>query len=220
MIDQCSDSEKVKSTFESCAKKFDSIYEPSERKNLLARWIDTQFRQSMYIRFEETLKNIDTVDIQSVLDVGCGSGRYAVQFLRMGKSVTGIDMATEMLKLAEQTCQRDFPNGNARFICGNYFDHPFSEKFDAAVLMGVFDYIEDPAKLLNKLKTETNKMILGSFPKSGNILNSIRKVRYFFKGCPLYYYSKNNLDKLFHACNFQNYQILENDREYYVRIAL
>jgi 2-polyprenyl-3-methyl-5-hydroxy-6-metoxy-1,4-benzoquinol methylase len=57
----------------------------------------------MYIRFEETLKNIDTTEIHLVLDIGCGSGRYAVQFLRMGKSVTGIDMAEEMLKLAEQT---------------------------------------------------------------------------------------------------------------------
>jgi 2-polyprenyl-3-methyl-5-hydroxy-6-metoxy-1,4-benzoquinol methylase len=220
MSDQISDSEKVKSTFESYAKKFDRIYEPSERKTPLARWIDTQFRKSMYLRFEETLKSIDTIDIQSVLDIGCGSGRYAVQFLKMDKSVTGIDMAGEMIKLAEQTCQQDFPNGNAKFICGNYFDHPFNEKFDAAVLMGVFDYIEDPARLLNKVKNETNKMILGSFPKSENFLNSIRKVRYFLKGCPLYYHSKEALDNLLQTCGFNNYQILDNEREYFVKINL
>ena len=220
MCAQISDSEKVKSTFESYAKKFDRIYEPSERKTPLTRWIDTQFRKSMYIRFKETLKSIDTIDIQSVLDIGCGSGRYAVQFLKMGKSVTGIDMAGEMIKLAEQTCQQDFPNGNAKFICRNYFEHPFNEKFDAAILMGVFDYIEDPARLLNKVKNETNKMILGSFPKSENFLNSIRKVRYFLKGCPLYYHSKEALDNLLRTCGFKNYQILENDREYYVKINL
>jgi 2-polyprenyl-3-methyl-5-hydroxy-6-metoxy-1,4-benzoquinol methylase len=220
MSDQTTDSEKVKSTFESYAKKFDGIYEPSERKTLLARWIDTRFRKSMYIRFEETLKNIDPIDIQSVLDIGCGSGRYAVQYLKMEKSVTGIDMAEEMIKLAEQTCQRDFPNGNAKFICRNYFEHPFNEKFDAAILMGVFDYIEDPARLLNKVKNETNKMILGSFPKSQNFLNSVRKIRYFLKGCPLYYHSKEDLDNLLRTCGFKNYQIIDNDREYFVKINL
>ena len=43
MIDQISDSEKVKSTFESYAKKFDAIYEPSERK--------TPFESGASIRF-------------------------------------------------------------------------------------------------------------------------------------------------------------------------
>ena len=220
MIDQLTDSEKVKSTFESYAKKFDSIYEPSERKTPLDRWIDTKFRKSMYLRFEKTLNSIRTQEVQSVLDIGCGSGRYAIQYLKMDKSVTGIDMAEEMIKLAEQTCQQDFPYGDISFIVGDYFDHSFNEKFDAAVLMGVFDYIEDPARLLNKAKNEINKMILGSFPKSGNFLNSIRKVRYFLKGCPLYYHSKEELENLLRSCGFKNYEILDNDREYFVKIHL
>ena len=220
MSDQISDSEKVKSTFDSYAKKFDAIYEPSERKTTFDRWIDTKFRKSMYLRFEKTLNSIDTKEVQSVLDIGCGSGRYAVQFLKIDKSLTGIDMAEEMIKLAEQTCHKEFPNGNTKFICDNYFEHPFNEKFDAAVLMGVFDYIEDPARLLNKAKNETNKMILGSFPKSEGFLNSIRKIRYFLKGCPLYYHSKEALDNMLRSCGFKNYQILDNDREYFVKINL
>ena len=220
MIETISDSEKVKSTFESYAKKFDAIYEPSERKTPFDRWIDTKFRKSMYLRYEKTLNSIYTEEIQSILDIGCGSGRYAIQYLKMDKSVTGIDMAGEMIKLAEQSCQRDFPNANTHFICDNYFEHSFNEKYDAAVLMGVFDYIEDPAKLLNKAKNEINKLILGSFPKSGNFLNSIRKLRYFFKGCPLYYYSKEDLDNLLRSCGFKNYEILDNDREYFVKIHL
>jgi malonyl-CoA O-methyltransferase len=38
---------------------------------------------------------------QSVLDVGCGSGRYMLHVLRRGaKSVTGVDLSLEMLKRA------------------------------------------------------------------------------------------------------------------------
>ena len=73
---------------------------------------------------------------------------------------------------------------------------------------------------MNKAKNETNKMILGSFPKSEGFLNSIRKIRYFLKGCPLYYHSKEALDNILRSCGFKNYQILDNDREYFVKINL
>ena len=69
--------EKVKSNFESSAEKFDRIYNPSEEKSVLSRLLDKWFRKTMFFRFEETLKNIDSEKIQSILDVGCGSGYYA-----------------------------------------------------------------------------------------------------------------------------------------------
>lgn len=218
---QQSDSEKVKSTFESYAGRFDQIYESAEHKSPLSRWIDNRFRKSMYGRFQETLQNLSTNDIQSILDVGCGSGRYCVEYLRMGKKVVGIDVASEMLKIAERVCKSDFPNGQVKFICANYLDHQFDEKFDAAVLMGLFDYIEDPGRLLKKLKSDVTKFIFASFPRSGNFLNAIRKVRYrYFKNCPLYYHSKEELGLLMRMSGFHKYDIAENDREFYVTITL
>ena len=218
---QQSDSEKVKTTFESYARKFDRIYESAEHKSPLGRWIDNRFRKSMYVRFQETIRNLGTDDVQSVLDVGCGSGRYCVEYLRMGKNVVGVDMAAEMLKIAKQVCAEEFPNGRIRFECANYLDCQFNEKFDAAVLMGLFDYVEDPARLLKKLKHDVTKFIFASFPRSDNFLNAIRKVRYrHFKNCPLYYHSKEELRLLMEASDFRKFDIAENDREFYVKITL
>jgi len=218
---QQSDSEKVKSTFESYAKRFDQIYESAEHKSPLSRWIDNRFRKSMYMRFQETTLNLSADDIQSVLDVGCGSGRYCIEYLRMGKKVVGVDMASEMLKIAEQVCRREFPDGQIKFICANYLDCQFDEKFDAVVLMGLFDYVDDPGRLLTKLKGDVSKYIFASFPRSDNFLNAIRKFRYrYFKKCPLYYHSRRGLELLMRASGFNNYDIAENDREFYVKVIL
>ena len=175
----------------------------------------------MFLRFRETLKNINHPDIHSILDVGCGSGRYCAEFLKMGKMVTGVDIASEMLNLAKILCKKEVPEGLIKFINGNYTNVELGEKHDAAVLMGLFDYIENPQPLLKKLKKDINNIILATFPKDNNLLNSIRKVRYqLFKNCPLYFYSKNGLEKLFESCDFNQFNISDSDREYYVRIDL
>ncbi|MBC8284767.1 MAG: methyltransferase domain-containing protein [Nitrospinae bacterium] len=212
--------EQVKSNFELGAEKFDRIYEPSEEKSFFSRWFDKRFRKTMYFRFDQTLENIKNEKIQSVLDVGCGSGRYCVEYLKMGKKVVGIDMASNMLKIAKETCFKTVPKGNIEFIYGNYMDHRFEEQYDAAVLTGLFDYIEDAESMVKKLKTDVKHMVVGSFPRSDNFLNKIRKVRYFFKNCPLYLYSREKLEKMFRSVGIENYTITETDREFYVRLNL
>jgi len=215
------DQERVQSNFESYAHSFDEIYGSAEKKSILTHSLDKWLRKSMFLRFRETLKNINHPDIHSILDVGCGSGRYCAEFLKMGKTVTGVDIASEMLSLAKALCKEEIPEGSIKFINGNYTNVELGEKHDAAVLMGLFDYIENPQSLLKKLKKDINNTILASFPKDHNLLNSIRKIRYhFFKNCPLYFYSKNGLEELFESCGFDQFTISDSDREYYVKIDL
>ena len=42
-----------------------------------------------------------------VLDVGTGTGRYALKFARQGASVTALDQSPQMLAVARQTAQRE-----------------------------------------------------------------------------------------------------------------
>lgn len=41
----------------------------------------------------------------SVLDIGCGTGRYSIKFAKSAKNVTGIDISTEMLKYAQANAE-------------------------------------------------------------------------------------------------------------------
>ena len=49
----------VRLFFESYAKSFDSIYGHENKRSFIGRTNDRLFRKEMYIRFQQTLKNIN-----------------------------------------------------------------------------------------------------------------------------------------------------------------
>ena len=60
-----------------------------------------------------------------------------------------------------------------------------------------------------------------SFPKSGGFLGWQRKVRYKMRNCPLYYYSKSDLESLFAKVHWRNKaEIIDIDRDFFVRVIL
>ena len=86
--------------------------------------------------------------------------------------------------------------------------------------MGLFDYISNPEELFFKLKNDTSKYILASFPKPGGFLGWQRKIRYNMRKCPLFYYSKESLEKLMKSVDISNYEIQDNHREYFLIVNL
>lgn len=76
------------------------------------------------INFDKSLK---------ILDVGCGTGRHAVELARRGYSVTGVDLSKQMLgrareKALENKVQVNFIQADARAL-------PFENKFDVAIML-------------------------------------------------------------------------------------
>ena len=213
-------SNKVGSFFESYAESFDSIYGHRQKRSIVGRITDRFFRKAMYSRFEKTLSNINNDDINSILDVGCGSGRYCIEFLKFEKRVLGIDLADEMIKIASDVCKDQIPNGDIELIQGDYLNYEFDKKFDASVLMGLFDYISNPKVLLGKLKKDTNNIILGSFPKLWNVWTLQRMIRYRIRKCPIYFYTKKQMEDMLKDLGMNNYEITDNGREYYLKVIL
>ncbi len=211
---------QVETFFHNYAQSFDGIYGSMERRGFLQKTIDRFFRQSMFDRFERTLDAVKSQEIKSVLDIGCGPGRYCVEFLKLGKKVHGIDLAEGMLAIASQMCKTQFPDGNFEFEKGDYMEKSFSEKYDAAVLMGLFDYVQYPVAMISKLKKDVRHLILASFPKSGGILAFQRKIRYRLRHCPLYLYSRKDLDEIFLRADIVAYEISDSSREFFVKITL
>ncbi|HRO42978.1 MAG TPA: class I SAM-dependent methyltransferase [Flavipsychrobacter sp.] len=74
----------------------------------------------------------------SVLDVGCGTGRY-FHILQNLKELTGIDVSGNMLQKAKKPFRRaDIPLEDIKLIEGNFYDYDFgNKKFDFIYSIGV-----------------------------------------------------------------------------------
>ena len=211
----------VKKFFHGYAADFDSIYGHAKKRSVFDKVMDKLFRRSMLLRFNETLESSAKPTVQSILDVGCGSGVYDVEFLKQGKTVVGLDMAEGMLEIAKKRTAPYANTGKISFILSDYMEHQFNEKYDAAVLMGVFDYVKDPVSLLKKLGKDVSKEIYASFPKGGGLLTWQRKVRYNMRHCPLYFYSKKSLVDILDQSGFQGkYTIKDLGRDFFVKVKV
>ena len=213
--------QEVKAFFHEYATGFDAIYGHTKKRGVVGKWIDSNLRKTMFLRFNETLKNTAKPEIQSVFDIGCGPGRYIVEFIKQGKKVLALDMAKGMLDIAASLVPEAVKEGKITFIESDYMGYEAAEKCDAAVLMGFFDYIEHPLPLIHKLKREINKEIYASFPQSGGLLAWQRQVRYKMRNCPLYLYSLADVKKLMHDAGLEGkYEIKDFGRDYFVKIKL
>lgn len=218
---QGSDTRDVKNFFDGYAADFDSIYGHTDGRGFWDKLADKYFRQSMSMRFSETLKYSAAKEIRSILDVGCGPGHYCAEFLKQGKQVTGLDVAEGMLAIAKQKTEKQLREGEITFILDGYLEHSFSERFDAACLMGFFDYISSPVEIFLKLQKDVTKEVYMSFPKKGGFLAMQRKIRYNLRNCPLYLYSIEDLQKHLQQVGWHhNSEITDLGRDYFVRVRL
>jgi len=209
----------VKKFFHHYAHGFDAIYGHTDKRNFLEKWVDKNFRKTMFLRFKEVLTETAKISIHSVADIGCGPGRYVVEFLNQGKEVLGLDMAPGMIEIAQKVVAEN-NNKKVSFLSGDYAALVLEKKYDAACLMGFFDYTPQPSIILQKLKKDINKEFYASFPQSGGLLAAQRRVRYRWRNCPLYLYTRQDVEKLLKDNDITDYVIKDFGRDYYVKAIL
>lgn len=221
LSDSSSETQDVKTFFDGYASDFDSIYGHTAGRSLFNQFADKLFRQSMYLRYRETLNNTASSRIQTVLDIGCGPGHYCEALLQQGKTVVGLDIAEGMLKIAQTKTAQYIKSGHAKYLLADYLTYQFESKFDAACLLGFFDYISEPLKVLRKLEQDISKEVYMSFPTAGGFLAVQRKIRYSLRNCPLYLYTHADLIQLLTMIGWRDRAtILNFGRDYFVKVSL
>ena len=68
-----------------------------------------------------------------IIDIGCGTGRHAIELTRRGYSVTGIDLSEAQLKKARAKAARD--GLQIEFVQCDARNLPFVGRFDAAIML-------------------------------------------------------------------------------------
>jgi 2-polyprenyl-3-methyl-5-hydroxy-6-metoxy-1,4-benzoquinol methylase len=200
-------SRKVKEHFEDFAEDFDRIY--GDQNSTLERFVNRVLRKGMRERFAMTLQECEAG--QTILDVGCGSGRISLPLAERGARVTGIDYSSRMIELANEHL-RKYEAGigtlDVEFVHGDFMNLDSDELFDVTVALGVFDYVKYPMPLLEKMRNLTQEKIIASYPAQLAPLMPIRKVWLWTKNCPVYFYTEAKLTSMYDSIGVTDYQII------------
>jgi hypothetical protein len=125
-----------------------------------AHWFEPLAKHmgSAYLRYSFTKGTVHEVDFlervlaletsSSILDVGCGPGRHALEFARRGHRVTGVDISETFIDVARAAAHKedlavDFERFDVRLLPGEW-----RGGFDAVVCLcqGGFGLMLDPAE--------------------------------------------------------------------------
>ncbi len=74
----------------------------------------------------------------SALDYGCGTGAFCAHLEQMGFTVTGIDPAAEMIRIAKDNTPQTI-----HYITGDHANMPAEKKFDVITSIMTFPFIKD-----------------------------------------------------------------------------
>ena len=95
------------------------------------------------------LDNAEVGEGMDVLDVACGTGVMFDYYLQRNvASVTGIDIAPEMAKIATEKFAGE---PKIRVICGDVEEYAFDRKFDRIVVYNAFPHFPYPKRLIKVL---------------------------------------------------------------------
>ncbi len=174
------------------AQRFDAIYET--RKPLSQRVVDGLFRRVVVERLN-LVRNLAPSSYRwTTLDVGCGSGRYAIALAKVGAArVVGVDVAATMIDLARRGASRAGVEDRCEFHAVEFLDFGTDERFDVVVAMGYFDYLEAPLDHLHRMLLMCRGRVLVSFPKRWEVRAPVRKIRFALRSGFVRFYSRRDV---------------------------
>ncbi len=112
--------------------------------NLAEGWDAEQIPKDAII--EKILDNGGVEPCKDILDIACGTGTLFPFYSRRNvKSVTGIDISPQMVKIGKQK----FPE--AKMICSDAEEYHFDASFDIIMIYNAFPHFPNPEKLIKNL---------------------------------------------------------------------
>lgn len=131
----------------------------------------------------------------SVLDVGCGTGRFPFTIADKSKSVLGIDLSTRNIEKAKSNLAKN-PNEKISFAHSTISDLISQNlHFDYAVMTYVIHEVneEERVKLLKDISNVADKIIIGDYlvPKPNGFWSMLNEVVEFAAGSEHYRNYKN-----------------------------
>jgi len=96
-----------------------------------------------------------------ILDIGCGTGRHALELARRGYKVTGIDLSERQISIARQKAEKE--NLDVKFARADARELDFKDEFDLVIMMceGGFPLMETDEMNFMILRNAANALKKG-----------------------------------------------------------
>ncbi len=198
----------VRERFERDAHSFDAIYRLE--RSPFWRWVNTTLRKAVFERYTITFEQAGDVTGKKVLDVGCGSGVYSIDFVRRGAGrVVGVDFSGNMLKIARQEAEQHGVADRCDFIQADFLEFDLKEQFDISIAMGVFDYVPDQVTFLRKMVALTTGKVIVAFPGHSLLREPARRLRYRLSGKgEIYLYGREDVERIASEAGLREKEII------------
>ena len=125
----------------------------SEWKGADDKWYE-KIHNSNYLIHDDFINyfNHRKTEIQTILEVGCGTGIYPVKNQKMFESFKylGFDISQDAINFCKKNSPYDFR-------CGDFIKDDFNEKFDLVFSHAVIDHVYDIDSFLIKIVDTTKK---------------------------------------------------------------
>ncbi len=192
---------------------FDDIYR-DDKKGLLSI-LNRIVRASVRIRFDMAFDILGDLTDKSVLDIGCGSGRYMFKAVeKNARYVVGIDAAAGALEQAGKIADDLNLGEKLTFVESDFMDFSSDCKFDVIFAVGYFDYIFNPLDHLRKMIDLSDGLIYASFPKMWSVFTVTRKIRLALNRCPVKFYTKPLIKSLLRELGVGDFELKTVFRDY------
>ena len=199
--------------FDRIPRRWDAIY---AHESPLRYRVNRLLRPGIFRRHALAFSEAGDLTGKSVLDVGCGTGRFAIECARRGAArVVGVDFAPQMVRFCRDTARRQGVSDRAEFVCADVLRHRFHETFDVVLALGLFDYVKESDPLFKAIAALEPSVFVASFPRFKPLWSTQRYLRYYLvRRCPVYDYSEAMLHRLFEEAPFASHRVEKHKTGY------
>jgi SAM-dependent methyltransferase len=146
-----------------------------------------------------------------VLDIGCGPGRVAEAVIEAGaSSYLGIDLSPHMLGLARSRLDRF---DSVELVEGDFLELDVPGAFDVVLALGLFDYLDRPARAAEWMRACCSSTLLASFTRWDWLKGPIRHLHYeVLHRCPIHDYTEPFAEAMLAAAGFSRVEFVSRSR--------
>src|SRR5207244_11287846 len=98
---------------------------------------------------------------------------------------------------------KDGVSDACEFAHADVLDWKSDEVFDTTIAIGFWDYIADPPGRLRVIRKMTRNKFLSAWPRLWTWRAPVRKVRLAVQGCPVYFFTKGQVERYLEGAGFR-----------------